>query len=106
MEKPPLSFDVCIVCALPEEARAFLEVAQQHCEDTLEERSSPRYQFWTLAPGSTTWTIAQAYSSTASFSWNTTGKVAGTYHYTVWARESASTGSSCCRKGTARPRSA
>src|SRR5258708_9606425 len=45
MEKPPLSFDVCIVCALPEEARAFLEVVQQHCEDTLEERSSPRYQY-------------------------------------------------------------
>jgi nucleoside phosphorylase/Tfp pilus assembly protein PilF len=45
MEKHPQSFDVCIVCALPEEARAFLEVAQQQCEDTLEERMSPRYHY-------------------------------------------------------------
>src|SRR6266568_7352075 len=44
MEKSPQSFDICIVCALPEEARAFLEVAQQQCESTLEERMSPRYQ--------------------------------------------------------------
>src|SRR5258708_2080597 len=44
MEQSPQSFDVCIVCALPEEARAFLEVAQQQCESTIEERMSPRYQ--------------------------------------------------------------
>src|SRR6266568_1804184 len=45
MEKPPQSFDVCIVCALPEEARAFLEVAQQQYESVLEEHVSSRYQF-------------------------------------------------------------
>src|SRR2546430_1471739 len=45
MEKPLQSFDVCVACALPEEARAFLEVVQQQCEDTLEERISPRYQY-------------------------------------------------------------
>ncbi len=44
MEQSPQSFDICIVCALPEEARAFLEVAQQQCESTIEERMSPRYQ--------------------------------------------------------------
>ncbi len=44
MEKSPQSFDICIVCALPEEARAFLEVAQQQIESTIEERMSPRYQ--------------------------------------------------------------
>lgn len=44
MEKSPQSFDICIVCALPEEARAFLEVAQQQCESAIEERMSPRYQ--------------------------------------------------------------
>src|SRR5256884_9049385 len=45
MEKPPQSFDVCIVCALPEEARAFLEILQERCEGVLEERMSPRYQY-------------------------------------------------------------
>jgi len=37
MEKHPLSFDVCVVCALPEEARAFLEVARQQGEGVIEE---------------------------------------------------------------------
>ena len=38
-------FDVCVVCALPEEARAFLEVLQQHGEGALEEHVSSRYQY-------------------------------------------------------------
>ena len=45
MEKPPQSFDVCIVCALPEEARAFLEILQQHCEGAFEEHVSSRYHY-------------------------------------------------------------
>ncbi len=45
MEKHPQSFDVCIVCALPEEARAFLEIVQQQCEGAIEERISPRYLY-------------------------------------------------------------
>ena len=45
MEKSPQSFDVCIVCALPEEARAFLEVLQQQGDGALEEHVSSRYQF-------------------------------------------------------------
>src|SRR5207245_1647930 len=57
--------------------------------------SSPLYQFWILTPGSSTWTIAQAYSSTTTFNWNTTGKAAGTYRFSVWARDSSSAGSSC-----------
>ena len=39
------SFDVCVVCALPEEARAFLEIVRQQCEDAIENRISPRYQY-------------------------------------------------------------
>jgi hypothetical protein len=54
--------------------------------------SNPRYQFWTLAPGGS-WTIAQPYSSSATFNWNTTGLAAGTYHYSVWARDTSSAGS-------------
>ena len=45
MEKPPQMFDICIVCALPEEARAFLEVVQPQCEDTFEEHISPSYYY-------------------------------------------------------------
>jgi hypothetical protein len=52
--------------------------------------TNPRYEFWTLAPGSSTWTIVQAYSSTATFSWNTTPLAAGVYRYSVWARDASS----------------
>ena len=45
MEKPAQSFDVCVVCALPEEARVFFEVVQRQCENLLEEGISPRYQY-------------------------------------------------------------
>jgi len=55
----------------------------------------PLYQFLTLAPGSPSWQLAQAYSSSATFRWNTTGLVAGTYYYTVWARDASSTGATC-----------
>jgi spore germination protein YaaH len=51
---------------------------------------NPRYQFWLLAPGSSTWTVAQAYSSSATFNWNTTGQAVGTYRYSVWARDAGS----------------
>src|SRR5260370_722236 len=61
--------------------------------------SHPLYQFWILAPGSTTWSIVQAYSSTANFSWNTSGKPAGSYLYTVWARDVGSSGTSCSYLG-------
>src|SRR6266700_46134 len=45
METSPQSFDVCVVCALPEEARAFLEILQQHCEGAFEEHVSSRYHY-------------------------------------------------------------
>jgi hypothetical protein len=54
----------------------------------------PLYQFWILAPGGT-WTIVKAFSTTATFNWNTTGLAAGTYLYTVWVRDSGSAGTSC-----------
>jgi photosystem II stability/assembly factor-like uncharacterized protein len=54
--------------------------------------ANPRYEFWILPP-SGSWTIAQSYSSTASFSWDTTGKVAGSYRYSVWVRDATSAAS-------------
>ena len=38
-------YDVCIVCALPEEAKAFLRIVAEQCDVTFTERSSPRYQY-------------------------------------------------------------
>jgi len=52
--------------------------------------ANPQYEFWMLAPGSTTWVIVQAYSSSATFNWSTTGDPAGTYYYTVWVRDFSS----------------
>ena len=40
--------------------------------------------------GSTAWTTAQAYSTSATFTWNTSGKAPGTYHYSVWVRDAGS----------------
>jgi cell wall-associated protease len=57
--------------------------------------SSPQYQFWMLAPGSSAWAIAQAYSNLATFNWTTTGKPGGTYYFSVWARDAGSAGTSC-----------
>src|SRR5258708_26984995 len=56
---------------------------------------SPLYQFWILTPGSSAWTIAQAYSVMATFNWSTTGQTGGLYRFSVWARDSSSTGTSC-----------
>ncbi len=45
METHPQPYDVCIVCALPEEVRALLAVVKVHCENGLEEHTSPRYGY-------------------------------------------------------------
>jgi hypothetical protein len=51
--------------------------------------ANPRYELWILAPGGN-WTIAQAYSSNGTLTWATTGLPAGTYRYSVWARDASS----------------
>jgi len=50
---------------------------------------NPRYEFWLLPPGGT-WALAQAYSPTAAYSWDTTGLAPGTYRFSVWARDASS----------------
>jgi hypothetical protein len=56
---------------------------------------NPRYQYWIEAPGSSVWTVAQAYSASATFTWNTIGKSPGTYHLSLWVRDAGSTGTVC-----------
>ena len=54
---------------------------------------NPSYEFWILYPGSQTWLQAQAYSAPGNtFSWSTTGKPKGVYHFSIWARDASSTG--------------
>jgi photosystem II stability/assembly factor-like uncharacterized protein len=54
--------------------------------------TSPAFQFWLLPPGGS-WSVKQAYSGTATWSWNTTGFAPGTYQVGVWAKASGSANS-------------
>src|SRR5207253_2403252 len=53
---------------------------------------NPQYEFWLLPPGGT-WRLAQGYLSNASFSWDTTGGPAGSWRFSVWARDGSSSAS-------------
>src|SRR5260370_33146684 len=55
--------------------------------------SNPLYEFWILPPGGP-WVLAQAYSSNPTFNWTTTRKPAGSYRFSVWARDPSSPGTS------------
>jgi hypothetical protein len=52
--------------------------------------SSPQYEFWVLAPGSSRWQLGQAFSSSATYQWDTSGKPAGSYRFSVWVKDAAS----------------
>src|SRR5260370_41403317 len=53
--------------------------------------SNPLYEFWILYPGGP-WVLAQAYSSSPTFNWTTSGQPAGSYRISVWARDASSPG--------------
>jgi hypothetical protein len=54
---------------------------------------NPSYEFWILYPGSGTWQLASAYSTTATYNWTTAGLPIGTYRFSVWVKDSSSTSS-------------
>jgi hypothetical protein len=54
----------------------------------------PLYQFWMLVPGTSTWKVAQGYSSKATYSWDTTMAVGGVYNFSIWTRDQSSAGTS------------
>ena len=54
--------------------------------------ASPLYRFAVLAPGSSTYALAQDYSTSGTFTWKTAGLKPGTYRFSVWARDAASSG--------------
>jgi len=56
---------------------------------------SPEFEFWLLAPGSSTWKLVKAYSFDPifpGFAWNTGGYLGGTYQVAVWAKDLSSPG--------------
>jgi len=54
--------------------------------------ANPTYEFWIKAPGASLYTLAQGYSSSATYSWNTAGLAGGTYAIDVWAKDANSPG--------------
>ena len=53
---------------------------------------NPQFQFYILPPGGS-WTILQAYSSSASLVWNTGGSATGSYQFDIWVRQLGSSAS-------------
>src|SRR2546425_362553 len=51
---------------------------------------NPTYQFWLLPPGGA-WRVTQAYSSSNTWNWSTSGVATGTYTLDVYARDASST---------------
>ena len=52
--------------------------------------SSPRYEFWLRVSTSSTWQLVQAYSTTATYDWNTTGAAVGTVYLGVHVKDATS----------------
>lgn len=55
---------------------------------------NPLYQFWMQAPGSTSWLKVQPYGPGSTYDFDSTGKAKGTYHFSIWARDTTSVGTS------------
>jgi hypothetical protein len=52
---------------------------------------TPQYEFWELAPGATSWSIVQSWSSKSTYNWTTTGLAEGQYAFEVWVKDASST---------------
>jgi hypothetical protein len=55
--------------------------------------ANPRYEFWMRAASQSTWQLVQGYGTSATYDWNSTGALAGTVYFGVWARDANSTAS-------------
>jgi hypothetical protein len=50
---------------------------------------NPLYEFW-IKYANGVWTLGQAYSSSPTMSWNTTGNPVGSYLISIWSRDARS----------------
>jgi hypothetical protein len=55
---------------------------------------NPQYEFWVLPPGGNAYQLVQAYSASSTVAWNTTGLAPGSYRFSVWVRDTNSSGAS------------
>ena len=54
---------------------------------------NPRYEFWARWQGHTDWQLLQGYSTSSTYSWNSTGAATGTENIGVWVKDASSAGS-------------
>jgi spore germination protein YaaH len=54
--------------------------------------NNPVYQFDVLPPGASAYQLAQAYSTNRTLTWKPSGVVPGTYRFSIWARDTNSSG--------------
>jgi hypothetical protein len=52
--------------------------------------ASPKYQFLALWAGTSSWVVQQSFSTTTTWTWNSTGAPAGTERFGVWAKDANS----------------
>jgi spore germination protein YaaH len=62
---------------------------------------NPLYEFWMRPASSSTWTLIQSWSTSATYDWNSTGAQPGTVYFGVWTRDAASTNAYDAVAGTA-----
>ena len=53
--------------------------------------ANPRYEFFMRVPSQATWQLVQGYSAGATYTWNSTGALAGAVYLGVWVRDAGST---------------
>jgi hypothetical protein len=58
------------------------------------------YEFWYRGQGSTTWQLVKGYSTSNTYSWNTTGALAGNHYWSVWIKDSGSSGTTAAMGST------
>ena len=51
---------------------------------------NPRYQFLMRPASQSSWQTVQAYSSSPTYNWNSTGAATGTIYFGVWAKDASS----------------
>lgn len=54
------------------------------------QHANPLYQFWLRPATSSTWQMVQAYSTSATYDWNSTGAAQGTVYFGVWVKDANS----------------
>jgi photosystem II stability/assembly factor-like uncharacterized protein len=54
--------------------------------------TNPQFEVWVSPPGGP-WTLVRAYGPSGTITWSTSGRPAGTYRFSVWARDGSSSAS-------------